>query len=318
MIRVATGDARRRPAASGDAAAPARRAAPFSEMQPARLLAEASISGHFGELLQGRLGPGGPLVLVTLPAPDLRVTARLLAGPFGVHCCGAGRCLGRRQAAALFRAVTGLPPAGRLLLRSAAPAGGGAGSSTAALLAAAAVYATAHERAAPPPDRLAQLSLELEGATDPLMHSHPDRLLWAPREGRTLAVLPPLPGLSVVGGFLGPGRRTDPADLDFPDIADLATAWPAAAARGDLAALARIATESATRTVRRRGGPPLEPMLAAGVRLGALGAVAAHTGSARGLIFPPRADTRAAVAELRALGLRQVRDFRLAEPTRAG
>ena len=274
-----------------------------------RLPAEASVAGHFGELLQGRLGPDGPLALVTLPAPELRVTARLLAGPFTVHCAGGNRCLGRGDAAAICRSVTGKAPGGRLLLHAEMPVGGGAGSSTAALMAAA--------RGHPAPDaaRMARICLALEGATDPLMHASPARLLWAPREARVLALLPALPDLCVVGGFLGPGRRTEAGDLDFPDISDLAAAWPKAAANGDLVVLARLATESARRTVARRGGAPLEPMLAVGARLGALGAVIAHTGSARGLIFAPETAAPAAVAELRALGLRQVHRFRLAEPT---
>jgi len=36
------------------------------------------ISGHFGELLQGRLGPQGPVALITLPCPVL-AAADLLA-----------------------------------------------------------------------------------------------------------------------------------------------------------------------------------------------------------------------------------------------
>ena len=286
-------------------------------MRPARVLAMAEVAGHFGEFLQGRLGPGGPLALVTLPASDLRATALLTPGGFGVYCPGEHPPLGRGQAGALCRAVTAGPPFGRLLLRAGMPVGGGAGSSTAALLAAAAAYAIAAGRSLPAPDRLAQLCLALEGATDPLMHPDPGRLLWAPREGRILARLPALPRLDVVGGFLGPGRRTDPGDLHFPDITDLVAAWPEAAARGDLAALAALSTESARRTVRWRGELPLEPMLATAARLGALGVAAAHTGSARGLIFAPGAVPVAAAAELSAIGLRRIARFRLAEPTRA-
>ena len=50
-------------------------------------------SGHFGELLQGRLGADGPLALVTLPAPGLRVTARFTPGPFALHCTGGERVI---------------------------------------------------------------------------------------------------------------------------------------------------------------------------------------------------------------------------------
>ena len=208
--------------------------------------------------------------------------------------------------------MTGAPPRGRLVLVADMPAGGGGGSSTAALLATAAVFAAARGRPQPGPERLARLCVALEGASDPLMHAAAGRLLWAPREGRALETLPPLPALELVGGFLGPGRRTDARDGDFADIADLAAAWRPAAARGDLAALAGLATESARRNACRRGGADPAPLVALAERLGALGVVAAHTGSARGLLFEPgRGRPDRAAAALAALGLRRVCRFRL-------
>ena len=48
------------------------------------------------------------------------------------------------------------------------------------------------------------------------MYPEPARLLWAPREARALGALPPLPPLEIVGGFFGPGRRTDPATTTSP------------------------------------------------------------------------------------------------------
>ena len=274
---------------------------------------EVTVHGHFGELLQGRLGPGGPVALVTLPSPCLCVTAHLIPGPFGVHSVAGDRLIRRAQAAALHRTVANRPPRGRLLLRANMPPGGGAGSSTAALLATIAAYARAAGRPSPPAAQLAGLCLALEGATDPLMHPDPARLLWASREGRVLAAFPPPPSLEVLGGFDGPGGRTDPADDGFADVADLVAAWPAAAARGDLVALARLATESAARNARARGGPPIESLLALAARHGAVGIVAAHTGSARGLLFAPGAgDQAAALAALRSAGLCGVHRFRLA------
>ena len=38
------------------------------------------VAGHFGELLQGRLGPSGPVALVSLPCPALWVEARQAVG----------------------------------------------------------------------------------------------------------------------------------------------------------------------------------------------------------------------------------------------
>jgi uncharacterized protein involved in propanediol utilization len=272
---------------------------------------EVAVSGHFGELLQGLLGPDGPVALVTLPAPPLEVMARWRRGPFGLQGA-AGALLGRGRVAALWRAVAGGPPRGRLRLAADMPPGGGAGSSTAALLAAAGAFAAAAGRALPDPEALAALCLRLEGASDPLMHPDPGALLWAPRQARVLAPLPPLPALDVVGGFLGPGRRTDPADRRFADISDLAAAWGPAAARGDLPALGALATESARRDAAVRGGPGIAAVEAVGARHGALGVVAAHTGAARGLIFAPGAgDPAAAARELAELGLAGVLRYRL-------
>jgi uncharacterized protein involved in propanediol utilization len=198
------------------------------------------------------------------------------------------------------------------VLRSDAPPGGGAGSSTAAILATLAVISAGKGLPSPDPERLARLCLGIEGATDPLMHPSPARLLWDSRRARILGTLPDLPALSVVGGFLGPAVRTDPADRDFADIADLVAAWGPAADRGDLRTLARLATESAMRNVARRGGPELDPLRAAAGRSGALGIVAAHTGSARGLIFAPGEGDHAPAREaLSALGATCVRHFRL-------
>ena len=277
-----------------------------------RLLASAAVAGHFGELLQGRLGPGGPVALVTLPAPGLVLRARLLqGGPIAVHAPG-GRPLLPAQAALLAQSL-GAPPSGRLILAADMPPGGGAGASTAALLATAAVLAAAAGRPLPGPAALAALCRALEGATDPLMHPDPGRLLWAPRQARILGHLPALPGLEVVGGWLGPGRRTDPADDRFADVADLVAAWAPAAARGDLPTLGALATESARRNAGLRGGPDPAPLIAAAGRLGALGIVAAHTGSARGLLFAPGgAPVAEAAAALRALGVRGI--LRLAPP----
>lgn len=125
--------------------------------------------------------------------------------------------------------------------------------------------------------------------------------------------------MAIVGGFLGPGLRTDPADLDFADISDLVAAWAPAAARGDVAALAGLATRSALRNAAHRGWPDVAVLHAVAVRLGALGVVVAHTGSARGLIFSPgRRDTRPILDALRSLGLRHLCQFEVGTRAVAG
>ncbi|TMV63484.1 propanediol utilization protein, partial [Thioclava sp. BHET1] len=47
--------------------------------------AEGRATGHFGELLQGRLGPDGPLALVTLPCPPLAARVTRDPGAFALH-----------------------------------------------------------------------------------------------------------------------------------------------------------------------------------------------------------------------------------------
>lgn len=52
---------------------------------PPRTARQARVAGHFGELVQGRLGPDGPVALITLPCPALTVQATWRPGPgFGL------------------------------------------------------------------------------------------------------------------------------------------------------------------------------------------------------------------------------------------
>jgi uncharacterized protein involved in propanediol utilization len=270
----------------------------------------ARVAGHFGEFLQGIAGPGGPVALVTLPCPALAVRAEWRAGGPFAWTSGPGAPAVARGAARAVAAGAGAAR-GRLRLRWDMPPGGGAGASTAALVAAARAAAAGAGRAAPDSAALAVLCLRIEGACDPTMHDAPATLLWASRMGRRLASLPPPPAFEVAGGFDGPPRRTDPADARFADAADLIAAWAAAGARGDPAAAAAVATESARRNAALRGGPPLSPLLAAAEETGALGLAAAHTGSARALLYAPgRGDPAAGLARLRALGLTGTLRFR--------
>lgn len=256
------------------------------------------VAGHFGELLQGRIGPDGPVALVTLPCPALAATVTATEAP-GLGVEDPSGILTLDRCRTLFAAL-GLPMRGRFALSLTMPPGGGAGASSAALM------ALARAGGATDPAAITAAVLAIEGATDPLLHPAPERMLWASRQGRVLADLPPLPPFEVVGGFLGPGRRTDASDSDFPDIADLAQAWPGACAT--LMGLARLASESARRTLARRG-PADDPTEALAARLGAWGFVIAHTGSARGLIFPPGMVPETAEAGLRRAGFSRITRF---------
>lgn len=254
------------------------------------------IPGHFGELLQGRLGPDGPVVLVTLPCPVLAVEAQpaLLSDPHGLLPTGRARAL---------LSALGLPDPGPYALQASMPRGGGAGASTAALVALARLAGSHH-----PPDDLARACVAVEGASDPLMFPAPERLLWASRRGEILAELPALPAFEIVGGFFGPNQRTDPLDEGFADISDLIEPWEKAARASDLPALARLASQSADRNLARRG-PQIDPTAELARDLGALGHVIAHTGSARGLLFAPKAIPPHAPARLQAAGFRRIVTF---------
>ena len=244
------------------------------------------VAGHFGEWLQGRMGPDGPVALVTLACPALCAYATT-----------------RDEAPDLdpFFAALGVPPVNaRIALDM--PLGAGAGASTASLVALARLAGYAG-----PPERLAQACLSVEGASDPLMFDAPDSLLWASREGRILDHFLPPPACEIIGGYWGAPVPTDPRNSDFDDISDLAAAWKTAVAARDLVTCARVATESASRAARRDHAP--DPMAALCADLGALGIVRAHTGSARGLVFAKGAAPPRAIAALTDAGLTGVLQF---------
>ena len=265
--------------------------------------AACRVSGHFGELIQGLLGHNGPMAVISLPCPVLAVTATSKPNQhLSLHCVnGAVLSVGRAQK---FLGLLGLTCAARVILRATMPLGGGAGSSTAALVALARLAGWSGHPAA-----LARACLAVEGATDPLMFDHPDRLLWASRRAEIIATLPALPAFDVVGGFFGPSRRTNGRDVAFPDVADLVHDWHRAALAQDLPTLANLASQSANRTLALRGAAP-DPTAHLTRDLEALGYVAGHTGSARGLIYPCGKVPPDAKAVLRRAGFTRVIQFR--------
>lgn len=240
------------------------------------------VAGHFGELVQGR--SGGVVAVISLPCPVLGV----VVGP-GADALPPG-------GAALLAAL-GLPAPPGVRVDYGMPRGGGAGSSTAALVGLARMAGWTG-----PAARLARACAGAEGASDPLMFKAPERLVFASRQGRVLARLPPLARAEVVGGFLGPDTPTDPLDDAFPDVADLLAAWPAACV--DPAQWATLAAESARRTLALRG-PAHDPTEGLARDAGALGWVIAHTGSARGLVFAPGRVPPGLDRRLASLGFRQ-------------
>lgn len=255
---------------------------------------------HFGEWLQGRMGPDGPVVLVTLPCRALVLSGWLGGAGIGVQDRGqrlvSAARLRRLRAAAGLRA-----PERWVVLRAPVAPGLGAGLSTAALVAMARLSGWQGN-----PFDLARACVAVEGASDPLMFAQADRLLWASRQGRVLGVRrQPMPAFTIVGGFWGPPQVTDARDDRFPDIADLAARWQRS---NRLADLAEIATDSALRTQALRG-PQHDPTADLARDLGALGWQRAHTGAARGLIFAPGTVPPHAAAMLRETGMRGVLRF---------
>ncbi|WP_286174134.1 propanediol utilization protein [Rhodobacter sp. NTK016B] len=261
--------------------------APAARPQPR---AGMRVSGHFGELLQGRLGAEGPLVLISLPCPALWV--EIGAGDHSL--------LGPRRVRALCRALSLTDPHTVPPMQANMPAGGGGGSSTAALVALARWLGFEG-----PPERLARACVAAEGASDPLMLPRPETCLFASRQGEVVERLPALPRFEVLGGFLGPVQRTRAEDDAFPDIADLVARW-----RGgvDLPGLCALSSESARRTLALRG-PADDPTAALAAELGAPGWMIAHTGSARGLIFAPGTVPSGAEARLAEAGFTGVIRF---------
>ncbi|MDA7428005.1 propanediol utilization protein [Primorskyibacter aestuariivivens] len=251
------------------------------------------VQGHFGEWLQGRIGPDGPVALVTMACPVMSVR---VAG-HGLHVTE----LFSTSQLETFRDALGITSPWPAVACD-IPLGAGAGASTACLVAAArgAGFDGSDEA-------LARACLATEGASDPLMFDAADRLLWASRVGTVLYQMSPPPACEVVGGLWGPSQRTDPADTHFPDIGDLVDDWKAATSQGDLAMAAGVASLSAARCTALRG--PEDPMPELAASLGALGHARAHTGSARALIFAPGTAPDDAGDRLRAAGLRNVIRF---------
>jgi uncharacterized protein involved in propanediol utilization len=250
---------------------------------------------HFGEWLQGRIGEAGPLALITLMPHGVSVWAKGEPAPRPI--CRAVTH-GAMDPQLLTRFATGLgqPLNTRITLRLPYPPGLGTGMSTAGLL------ALAHLSGRFTPDDLAQACVEAEGASDPLMHPHPDRLLWASRQGRILAHLPAVPRAHLLTGFYGPARPTNRSDQDYDDISDLIPHWRSTTTLADKAALA---TQSASRCLARRG-PANDPTPQLTRDLGALGWAMSHSGAARALIFAPGTLPAHGVAALREAGLRGV------------
>ncbi len=265
----------------------------------------ARVAGHFGEWLQGRVGPAGVVALVTLACPSRAVHATWRDAP-DLTLDQSAVLLDLPRARAFLRAL-GMPARGAIHLRADLPPGGGAGMSTAALVALARAAGASEAR-------IASACLATEGASDPLMLAAPDQVLWASRAARVLATMPPPPEAEILGGFFGPMLRTEASDMGFPLVDDLVARWVSGP---DLAQAAEIASLSAARCTALRG-PLDDPTPGLARALGALGWARAHTGPARALIYPPGGVPDGAAEALGRAGLEGVFQFRTGAFERAG
>ena len=255
---------------------------------------EIRVAGHFGEWLQGRLGPEGPVALISLPCHELGVRARF--SPSETFTLDQTPVVLSESTVKTFLAALDHPAKGHWILNAEMKPGSGAGTSTASLL------AIAHSAGiSADTEALIRACLMAEGASDPLFFADMETHLWASRQGETLRNLPPCPEFEIVGGFWQQGERTDPDDAAFPDISDLIDPWAEAAHSQNREQIALLASESANRTTALRG-PNDEPIAQLALELNALGYVRAHTGSARGLLFAPGKAPKDAMDQLKLAG----------------
>ncbi len=265
---------------------------------------EVSIAGHFGELVQGRLGPDGPVALVTLHRNSLvtKVSYAPATGPLMIETVPNEKI--RRIAKWMLEEAGRADMGGVLKLERTADPGNGVGSSTADLLGTLRVIGSAIGRKLPPEEEAA-LCLEVEGAVDPLMFETP--VVFASREGRVIDRLGPMPDMRVVGIFAGPPQRTDPDDCDFPDVSSLITELSDAVAADDLDRLGEIATRSAELNQVRNPNPAWLEMRSIAQSTGAAGVVVAHTGPAIGVLISQSCQVETIVEEVSSLGFGSAR-----------
>jgi uncharacterized protein involved in propanediol utilization len=277
------------------------------EITPARARAfrkvRARVAGHFGELVQGRLGPEGPVALVTLRRERLVTEVIYTPAPGPLVIETVPNDLIRRAATTMLNRYGEPGMGGTLQVRRPAAPGHGMGSSTADLLGTIRALSQAFNQPLSA-DEEAVLCLEIEGAIDPLMFDTP--CVFASREARILEHLVPMPVMRVVGVCAGGGRQTDPADLNFPDVAPLFADLKHALAARDILAIGQIATRSAELNQTRNPNPAWQQMRELAQACGAAGLVVAHTGSAIGMILPAEMNLKLAITGARSLGYGQV------------
>ena len=247
--------------------------------------------GTFGELLQGALPDGGREFLVTLPIARYSTasfTARRGSREIVVYPPE------KEKSGRLAKELMGVlaPGSGGLLrVESELPDGKGCASSSADMVATARAVEAACG-ASFSRSFLARAMAAIE-PSDGVMY--PGIVSFYHREGVLRKFLGHLPPLTIVGldeggevdtvEFNGRSKAFGPAHR--AEYGDLLVGMERAVARGDLRALGEISTRSAVLNQRVLPKAHLNLMLEVRRRYGALGVVAAHSGTRLGLLFGP-------------------------------
>jgi uncharacterized protein involved in propanediol utilization len=285
-----------------------------------------SAGHHHGELLQGAVRRAGEVVscLITLPVGGVGSRAGYVAeGALGASvplvAVASGRVLAlgggapaacpenlvevvpvwkRKAARAAELALTffGAPVGGRLEIECSVATGVGLGSSTCDVVAAIRAVCVAYGVEVGAAD-VARLAVEAEGAADPIMFDG-EMVLFAQRRGRVLesfgAWVPPYVVLSIDTEPGGPGVDTlslpapgyTEADLDaFENMVGRARL---AFQQREPAALAAVATESATLNQRFLSLRNFREIHDLAAEYHALGVQISHSGTVAGILFDSR------------------------------
>jgi uncharacterized protein involved in propanediol utilization len=278
---------------------------------------------HHGELLQGAFldETGRPCrALVTLPNPGCGSWVNFYPSQDGSGVVVAPEYTKVRRAAELalreFSAQPTRVNGGRVEISSNVPWGVGMGSSTSDVTATIRAIANFHD-VLPPPEKIGQLAILAESASDPIMID--DRVvLFAHRDGNVLETLGHrLPPMVVVGCDTAPGcggietlsvAQARYTDEEIRTFASLRVSLRQAIATGDVGLLGRVATASAQINQRILPTRHLDPLLELCHSNGGCGVQIAHSGTVAGVIFDPqRRSTDRSVAncvsQIKELGL---------------
>jgi uncharacterized protein involved in propanediol utilization len=256
-----------------------------------------SVTGHHAEIVQGMFPENNGQsirALVTLPCSSFRANASFTPAANNVISVEPADKSKSLRAAELTTAEVGAAGwGGCLRIHSNIPPGFGCGSSTAEVTATikAVTDALGYKLS---PEKIAQLAVRAEKASDPLMYGS-QAVLFAQREGKVIEdfdnSLPPLDVLGFSTNALGIDTLTfPPAQYDEWEIEMfrvLRGAMRRAISYQDPRLIGRIASASARINQRYLPKPKFALLKEIVGQAGALGLQVAHSGTVVGLLFDP-------------------------------